>query len=162
VLDFSVTFFITILNLAVLYLALRKLLWRPLTAFLDARARKIREDLEGAEAARLSAEASSDLYRSLLEGAEAEAEAQGKEAEERAREEAKAIVEAARAEAEASRAEARKAAEREAAKAREALAGELASLAAEAAAILAGREAEAADERSAELLLRELGAGRAR
>jgi len=162
VLDFSVTFFITILNLLVLYLVLRKLLWKPVTAFMDARAKKIRDDLEGASAAKLAAEASADLYQSLLSEADAEAARLVAEGEERARLEARAIVERAQAEAAESRRQAEAAALREAERAREALAADLGALVAEAAARLAGREALAADEAAADAIVRDLEAGRAR
>jgi len=102
-LDFSVTFLITIANLAILVLVLRKLLWKPVTDFMDARSRKVREELEGAAASRARAEELEARYESLLANAEAEGEWVVKDAEDRAREEYRRIVASAEADAAAIR-----------------------------------------------------------
>jgi len=165
VLNFTVTFFITIANLLVLYLVLKKLLWKPVSAFMDARAKKIKDEL--AEAAVLKAEADDKAvrYEALMAGADAEAERLLKEGEAKAKAEAKSILEKAQAEAVEERRAAVAAAVREREKAREALAGDIAKLVAEASARLVGRDAAAAaseDERAADRIVRELEAGRAR
>lgn len=164
-LDFSVTFLITIVNLLVLYLVLRKLLWKPVTAFMDARAKKIKDDLAAAAILKGQAEEKSARYETLITEADAEVARLVKEGEDRAEEEAKAILEKAEAEAALARRQAEEAAAREREKAREALAGDIASLVAVASARLVGRDAgsvKAEDERAADALVRELEAGRAR
>jgi F-type H+-transporting ATPase subunit b len=162
VLNFGVTFFITIANFIVLYLLLRKLLFKPVTKFMDARAKKIKDSL--GEAAILKEQAAEKVarYETLMAGADAEAGRIVKESEERAREEAKALLAKANAEAAEARRRGEEAAQLERAKAFQALANDIASLATEVAGKLVGRAAEAEDKRSAEHLVRELEAGRAR
>jgi F-type H+-transporting ATPase subunit b len=162
VLNFTVTFFITIANFLVLFLILRKMLFKPVTSFMDARAKKIKDSLAEAQILRGDAEEKAARYESLMAGAEAEAERIVKEGEERAREEAKALLEKAQAEAAAARRRGEEAAEREREKARQELAGDIAAYAAEVAGKLVGREARAEDARAAEALVRELEASRAR
>ncbi len=161
-LDFTVTFFITIANLLVLFLVLRKLLWKPVTAFMEAREAKIKDRFDEAAMIKGQAEEKSARYDGLLAEAEAEAARIVKEGEDRAKAEAAATLERAQAEAADARRQGEAAALREAEKAREALAGEIARLVAEAAAKLAGREARSEDERAADALVKDLEAGRAR
>jgi F-type H+-transporting ATPase subunit b len=160
VLNFGVTFFITIVNFLVLFLILRKLLFKPVTAFMDARAKKIKDSL--AEAAYLKGKAQEDAsrYETLMSDADAEAERLVKEGAERAAAESKAIVDKANSDAAAAQRRGEEAAEREREKAMQDLAGDIAKLAAAAAGKLVGREAAAEDERAAATLIRELEAGR--
>jgi F-type H+-transporting ATPase subunit b len=165
VLNFTVSFFITIANLLVLYLVLKKLLWKPVTKFMDARAKKIKDDFDSAAVMKAQAEEKATRYDELMSGADAEAARLVKEGEDRAKEEAKAILEKAMAEAANARRQAEAAAIRESARAREALSGDIAKLVTEAAARLAGRDLSAAraeDERAAGEIVRELEADRAR
>lgn len=159
-LNFGVTFLITIANFLVLFLILRKLLFKPVTAFMDARAKKIKDSL--AEAAYLKNKALEDSkrYEALMAEADAEAERLVKEGAERAAVEAKALVDKANADAAAAQRRGEEAGEREREKAMQDLAGDIARLAAQAAGKLVGREAAAEDERAAAALIRELEAGR--
>jgi F-type H+-transporting ATPase subunit b len=162
VLNFTVTFFITIINLLVLFLVLRKLLFKPVTSFMDARAKKIKDSLAEASILRKEAEEKAARYEALMANADAEAERIVKEGEDRSREEAKVLLEKAQAEAVEARRRGEEAAEREREKARQELVGDIAALAAEVAGKLVGRAAAAEDARSAEHLVRELEAARAR
>jgi F-type H+-transporting ATPase subunit b len=160
VLNFGVTFLITIANFLVLFLILRKLLFKPVTAFMDARAKKIKDSL--AEAAYLKGKAQEEAsrYETLMSEAESEAERIVKDGSERAAAESKALVDKANADAAAAQRRGEEAAEREREKAMQDLAGDIAKLAAQAAGKLVGREAAAEDLRAAETLIRELEAGR--
>jgi F-type H+-transporting ATPase subunit b len=162
VLNFTVTFFITIVNFLVLFLVLRKLLFKPVTNFMEARAKKIKDSLAEASILSKEAEEKAARYEALMANADAEAERIVKEGEDRSREEAKAILEKAQAEAVEARRRGEEAAEREREKARQELVGDIAALAAEVAGRLVGREAKDEDARSAERLVRELEAARGR
>lgn len=160
-LNFTVTFFITIVNLLVLFLVLKKLLFKPVTNFMAARTKKIQDSLNDAAIMQGKAEEMRSRYDQLMSGADAEAERLVKEGEERAKSEAKALLEKATLEAAEARRRGEEAAEREREKARQELASDIAALAAEVAGKLVGRAAAAEDKRSAETLVRELEAGRA-
>ena len=161
-LNFTVTFFITIVNFLVLYFVLRKLLFKPVTNFMDARAKKIKDALSDAAIMKGQAEELAARYESLMAKAEEEAERLVQEGEDRAREESKALLDKALADAAEARRRGEEAAEREREKARQALAGDIAALATEVAGKLVGRAAAAEDARAADVLVRELEAGRAR
>ena len=161
-LNFTVTFFITIVNLLVLYFVLKKLLFKPVTNFMDARAKKIKDALTDAAIMKGKAEELQTRYDQLMAGADAEAERIVKEGEGLARDEAKALLEKAQAEAAETRRKGEEAAEREREKARQALVADIAALAAQVAGKLVGRAVETEDARAAEFLVRELEAGRAR
>jgi F-type H+-transporting ATPase subunit b len=160
VLNFGVTFLITIANFLVLFLILRKLLFKPVTAFMDARAKKIKDSLAEASYLKNKAQEESKRYEALMAEADAEAERLVKEGVERAAAEAKALVDKANADAAAAQRRGEEAGEREREKAMQDLAGDIARLAAQAAGKLVGREAAAEDERAAAALIRELEAGR--
>ncbi len=159
-LNFTITFFITIGNFLVLFLILRKLLFKPVTAFMDARAKKIKDSL--AEAAYLKGRAQEEAtrYEKLMSEADAEAERLVKEGAERAALEAKELLEKANADAVEAQRRGEAAARQEREKAMQDMVGDIARLAAEAAGKLAGREAAAEDERAAAALIRELESGR--
>ena len=161
-LNFTVTFFITIVNFFVLFLILRKLLFKPVTNFMDARAKKIRDSLAEAQILRTDAEEKAARYEALMANADSESERIVKEGEERARDEAKVLLEKAQADAVEARRRGEEAAEREREKARQELAGDIAAFAAEVAGKLVGREAKAEDARAALQLVSELEAARAR
>jgi F-type H+-transporting ATPase subunit b len=162
ILKFTVTFFITIVNFLVLYLVLKKLLFKPVTNFMDARAKKIKDALSDAAIMKGQAEEMAALYEGLMAKADAEAERLVKEGEDRARAEAKALLDKAQADAVETRRRGEEAAEREREKGRQELASDIALFAAEVAGKLVGREASAEDARAAEHLVRELEAGLAR
>ncbi|MGO8695516.1 MAG: ATP synthase F0 subunit B [Rectinemataceae bacterium] len=160
-LSFGVSFFITIVNLLVLYLIFRRFLWKPMTDFMEKRTNKVKNELADAAMTKGKAEEMAKRYDGLLAEADSEAERLVKEGEERAKVEAKAILAAAQADAAELRRRGEEAAAREHEKARQELASDIAELAAEVAARLVGREARAEDARSADALVRELEAGRA-
>jgi F-type H+-transporting ATPase subunit b len=162
VLNFTVTFFITVINLLVLFLVLRKLLFKPVTAFMDARAKKIKDSLSEAAILRSEAEKKAARYDELMAKADSEAERLVREGEERAKAEAKAILDKALAEAAETRRRGEEAGQREREKALQELANDIAALSTEVAGKLVGRAAQAEDERAALALVRELEAGRAR
>jgi len=62
---------IYMINIAVLFLLLRWILWRPVGRFLAERSERVRAELEGAEKALLDAEALKREYAGQLEGIEA-------------------------------------------------------------------------------------------
>ncbi|MBU0928960.1 MAG: ATP synthase F0 subunit B [Spirochaetes bacterium] len=157
-LSFSVTFFITVANLAVLYLVLRKLLWKPLRAFMDDRAERIRRDVDEAASVKRSAEEMRQRYDDLITNADEEAEWVLRDAEDRAAVRSREIVAEAEREAEAAL---RRAAERsalEVARARDQLAEEIAGIAVAAASVAARKGLDGEAERLAALeFIRELG-----
>lgn len=156
-LDFSVTFIITIVNIAILVLVLRRLLFKPVQKFMAERTRKVKESLDGAATARSVAEELRTRYEALLADAEKEAEALLKEAEERGRLEYKRIVGIAEADAVEIRHRAEERAEFELRRARDELAGEVAGLAVAAAARVTGRSMGSAEDLSeAEAFIRGL------
>jgi F-type H+-transporting ATPase subunit b len=73
-LDFSVTFIITVINITVLFLILRALLFKPVTKFMAERANRIQDSV--AEAARDKANAQQLLeqYQAKLKNAQNEAD----------------------------------------------------------------------------------------
>jgi F-type H+-transporting ATPase subunit b len=161
VLNFTVTFFITIANIAILVLILKKLLFKPVQKFMAERTRKVKEEIDGAAVTRHSAEELKARYEKLLAEAEKESEAIVKEAEERGKEEAKAILAAAEAEAAEIRRRAEERAEYELARARDELAGEVALIALAAASKVAGRSIGGADDLAeAEAFVRGFGVSR--
>jgi F-type H+-transporting ATPase subunit b len=98
-LDFSVTFFITFINIAVLYFILRKLLFKPVTLFMENRTLKIRGELEQASREKAQAEALRESYEAQLRKVDEEADKLLREAREAAQEQASAIVVEGKAEA---------------------------------------------------------------
>ncbi|MCL2129099.1 MAG: ATP synthase F0 subunit B [Treponema sp.] len=73
-LNFSVTFLITIINLTVLFFILRAILFKPVTKFMAERAKRIQDSIDQAEKDRAEAKELLAEYESKLKGAEAEAE----------------------------------------------------------------------------------------
>jgi F-type H+-transporting ATPase subunit b len=99
-LDFSVTFFITIINILVLFFILRAILFKPVSKFIRDRAQKIQNDIESAEKDRQDAKQLREQYEQKLAGADEAAEDILKNAREHAAAEAERIREEGRAEAE--------------------------------------------------------------
>ncbi|MDR1466447.1 MAG: F0F1 ATP synthase subunit B [Treponema sp.] len=83
-LDFTVTFAITIVNLTILFFILRAILFKPVTKFMNNRTAKIRNDIDSAEKDRIAAKALLEQYADKLKTAHAEAEAIIKQAQEQA------------------------------------------------------------------------------
>lgn len=100
-LEFSVTFFITLVNIGVLYAVLRALLFKPLTRFIENRTLKIRSDLENADREKSRAEELRVQYEGSLSRAESEAERILKEARDLARDQSEAALDKARSDADA-------------------------------------------------------------
>lgn len=99
-LDFSITFFITILNIALLYLILRAVLFKPVTKFMENRTQKIKGELEQAAREKERAEALRKQYEASIQSAEDEGERIIKEARELAQKQAQALVEQGKIDAE--------------------------------------------------------------
>jgi len=98
-LDFSVTFVITIINITILFLVLRKLLFKPVTKFMAERAERIQGSIEQSEKDKLNAKALLAKYEAQLKTAETEAQAIISKARERAEAEAERIIAESRASA---------------------------------------------------------------
>jgi F-type H+-transporting ATPase subunit b len=108
-----VTFLATILNVGILFFVLRAILFKPVTRFMEARTRKIREALEQSEKDKHQARALLEQYEDRLKSAEGEAETILRQARENARQEAERIVAGGKAEAEILIANAKRQIERE-------------------------------------------------
>jgi len=154
-LSFSVTFVISILNLALLYFLLRRFLWKPLRTFMDDRTERIRRETSEAATMMRTADELRQRYEDLLANSDDEAEWVLRDAEDRAKERSMEII--ASAEKEAADAM-RRAAEREAlevAHARDDLAAEIARIATAAASAVTGRALDGeAERRAAEEFIR--------
>lgn len=161
-LSFSVSFFITIANFAILFFILKRFLWKPVREMIEKRGAKVKADLNDAALSKGVAEELRVRFEQQIATAEADADRILKEASEQASDDAKATVAGARSEAEKIKARAAEAAARETAAALEALTSEIARIATEAAARLAGHSVASADAFAAEALVRELGAERGR
>ena len=98
-LNFSVTFVITIINIVILFFILRALLFKPLTKFMADRSQRIRVSLDQAEKDKTMAENLLTQYESRLKNAEIEAEEIIKTARVQATEEAALIISGSKAEA---------------------------------------------------------------
>lgn len=156
-LDFSVTFIITIVNIAVLFLILRALLWKPVAKFMADRAKRIQDSIDQAEKDKTLAKTLLAQYEERLGTADAEAEAIIRSAREKARVEAEKIIAESRAQAEASLESARRQLENERLAAIAVFRKEAASLVTLAAGRLVGREIGSEDNRRyADMLLGEI------
>jgi F-type H+-transporting ATPase subunit b len=98
--DFSVTFFITIINIFILFFILRKILFKPVTKFMDARTNSVKSNIEQAEKDRTQAKLALEQYENRLKNAGAEGDALIKEALETGQREAERIIAEGKAEAE--------------------------------------------------------------
>jgi len=144
-LDFSITFFITFLNIAILYFVLRKLLFKPVTKFMQDRSLKIRNELEAAAHERSRADELRASYEGMLRKAEEEADRIIAEARETGMRQAETIVERGRAEAEGLIAAAQERIELESRKAAASIKAEAVSLAVVAASRILRRQVNADD-----------------
>ena len=91
-LDFSVTFIITIINITVLYFILRKLLFKPVTKFMADRTKRVQDSIDQAESDKTKAHELLVQYENKLKTAEAEAKNILKTAREDAEYKAQKIV----------------------------------------------------------------------
>ncbi|MDR1389073.1 MAG: ATP synthase F0 subunit B [Treponema sp.] len=145
-LDFSVTFFITIINVLVLYFILKRILFKPVSGFMLERSKKISEAVEQAEKDKNEAKALLDQYEKQLETVDAQAEEIIKSARVHSEEEAEQIKADALKQAQAIIAAARVKTEGERAAAAALFRVEAAALVTQAAAKLLKRELSGAEQ----------------
>jgi F-type H+-transporting ATPase subunit b len=91
-LDFSVTFFFTLINLGVLFFILRAILFKPVTKFMEERSKKIHDAIEQAEKDKNQTKVLLAQHEEQLKKAEAEADALIQHAREKAEKEAADII----------------------------------------------------------------------
>lgn len=96
-LNFGPTFIWAIINLIILYIVLRSVLFKPVTKVMEERADKIKDDLEEAEKAKADAASLAREYEDRLLSAREEAGRIISEARDRAQKEYAAIISEARA-----------------------------------------------------------------
>ena len=155
-LDFSVTFIITIVNIIILCVILRLILFKPVTKFMADRARKVQDSIEQSEKDKAQANALLAQYTSQLKTAETEAEAIIRTAREHAEAEAEKVIAESRASAEEIVANVRKQLEMEHKAALAVFRQEAAALVTAAAGRLVAREIKDEDNRQyAAMLLEE-------
>jgi F-type H+-transporting ATPase subunit b len=158
-LDFSVSFFFTLVNIAILFVALRAILFKPVTKFMEERTAKIQGDIDGAAKEREDAKSMRQKYEEKMKAAEAEAAKIRQQAGEQAEKQAERIVADGKVQAESIITAARKQIQSEREAALLAFRAEAASLVVTAAGRLLRRdsaEIAAADAAYAEEVLREL------
>ena len=107
-LDFSVTFIFTVINIVILFLLLRVILFKPVTKFMADRAQRIQDTISQAAQEKAEAKKLLEQYERKLNDAEAEAEEIIKAAHENATLEAERIIAEGKAGAEAITASARR------------------------------------------------------
>jgi len=98
-LDFSVTFIITIINITILFFILRAVLFKPVTKFMSDRAKRVQDTIEQAQKDRDEAMNLLAQYQGKLNNAEAEAREIIKTASENAARQAQLIITEGRQEA---------------------------------------------------------------
>lgn len=98
-LDFSVTFLITIVNITFLYFVLKKVLFVPVTKFMEERTRKVQKDIESAKNSQERAAALEAEYDAKLKTVGEESQRILHAARERAKQDGDSIVAEAKAEA---------------------------------------------------------------
>jgi F-type H+-transporting ATPase subunit b len=158
-LDFSVTFVITIINITILFLVLRKLLFKPVTKFMADRAERIQSSITKSETDKANAKAMLAQYEAQLKNAETEAQAIVSKARKRAEAEAEKIIADSRVVAEETIANAKKMMEAEHEASLAAFRQEAATLVILASGRLVGREIKSEDNRLyAAMLLNEASA----
>ena len=156
-LDFSVTFIITIINIAVLFFILRAILFKPVTKFMAERAKKIQDSIEQAEKDKAQAKTMLAQYEEHLNAAESEAKAIIQTAREHAKQEAEKIIAESRVSADAALASARKQIEAERRTAMSVFRKEAATLVVAASGRLVGREIKNEDSQHyADMLIEEI------
>ena len=99
-LDFSVTFGITIINIIVLAVILRAVLFKPVTRLMAERAKRVQEAIEQAEKDREESRVLLEQFQDRLKNVNAEAEAIIKDARKRADVQSQRIIADSRAMAE--------------------------------------------------------------
>ena len=156
-LDFSVTFIITVINIAILFFILRAILWKPVSKFMADRANKVQNSIDRAEKDKTQAMTLLAQYEVQLKNAEIEAEIIMQEARENAKQEADKIIAESRISAEAAMVSARKQIEEERQHVMAGFRKEAAALVVAATGRLVGREIKTEDNRQyADMLLDEV------
>jgi F-type H+-transporting ATPase subunit b len=112
-LDFSVTFVITIINITVLFFILRAILFKPVTKLMTDRARRVQADIDQAEKAKADSQKLLAEYEAKLKNAEAEADEIIKTARKAAETKSRQIIDEGKAAAAALTAAARRQVESE-------------------------------------------------
>jgi F-type H+-transporting ATPase subunit b len=92
VLEFSITFIITIANIVILFFILRAILFKPVNKFIDERAKKVQDTRDQAEKDRIQAKALREQYEAQLKKAEEDGAEIIRVARETAKEDAARIV----------------------------------------------------------------------
>jgi F-type H+-transporting ATPase subunit b len=157
-LDFSVSFFFSIVNIAVLFFILRAILFKPLTKFMEERAAKVKSDIENAAKDRGEAKSMRLVYEERIRSADREVAVITTKAREAAEKQAAEIIKNGKAQAERIIEAARKQILAERRAAFIAFKAEAAALVVAAAGRLLRRDFSGEDARAhAELVLRELG-----
>ncbi|MDR3192014.1 MAG: F0F1 ATP synthase subunit B [Treponema sp.] len=152
------TFLVTLINIGILYFVLRKILFKPVTQFMEGRTKKIEDTIAQAEEERNQAKLLLERYEEQMKQAGEEAERIVKAARETARHEADALIAGGKAAAEQLLVNGRKQLEAERHAALALFRAEAAALVVNASGRLLKRELRPEDNRPyAELLLRELG-----
>ena len=156
-LNFSVTFIFTIINIAVLFFILRAILFKPVTKFMTERAKKVQDSIEQSEKDKNQAKAMLAQYEAQLKTADTEAEAILRTAREQAQQEAEKIIADGRISAETVLANARRQLEKEHDAAMAVFRKEAAALVVAASGRLVGREIQSEDSKHyARMLLEEI------
>ena len=140
---------ISIINIIVLFILLRLILWKYISRFLAARAQRVRSELDDAEKARLDADALRKEYEGNIEGLELRGREIMRESQTKAAEEAEEIIKEAREKAFSMITEARERIEEEKARAIIGARHEVAQLATDMAARILRREVSAEDTKNA-------------
>jgi len=91
-LDFSVTFIITIINIAILFFVLKALLFKPVTKFMAERAKRVQDSIDQAQKEKDAAMKLLAEYEDKLKNAEAQAREILKTARENAERQAQLII----------------------------------------------------------------------
>jgi F-type H+-transporting ATPase subunit b len=157
-LDFSVTFFFTFINIGILFFILRRILFKPVSKFIEGRSQKIQDAIEQAEKDKEQAKLVLDRYEEQLKNARIEAEAIINAARETAQGQTERILAEGKAGAEGLLAAARKQIEAEQRAAADRFKAEAAALVIGVSSRLLRREMTGEDSlRQAALLLQEMG-----
>jgi F-type H+-transporting ATPase subunit b len=93
------TFIFVIINLTVLYLIMKKFLFKPVTEFMEKRAKSIRDDIDNAKRSKAEAEELKKAYEAHLKEAKRQCEKIINEARDRADKQYDAIIKQAKQEA---------------------------------------------------------------
>ncbi len=125
----SWTFVFQIINTFILYLILKKLLFKPVTEFMESRENEINNSIEEAKAKNQEADKIKQEYLTKIKGAEEEGRQIVRDAAKRAEERSDEIIKAAKMEADQIKERAVKDIEREKEKAINTLKDEIASIA---------------------------------